>query len=80
MLYRILPTKSGQYPLTGDISCIQTAADHQHMIGNLKAFALRLTCMASLLEIYDMPGGLEEAVETLESIAKFYDKTDTQSK
>lgn len=67
--YKILPTSIGQYPPTGSNDYPISTSDTVNL---LKASALRLSGIASLLELYDKPGGLDEAVETLEAIAKFH--------
>lgn len=67
--YRILPVPTGQYPLTGDTNHPSSIAG---TVSSLKASALRLHCVAVLLELYNKPNALDEAVETLESIAKFH--------
>lgn len=68
--YRITPIPTGQYPPTGDTD---QSVSIPEAISSLKASALRLNCIARLLELYDKPGALDEAVETLESITQFYE-------
>jgi len=70
---QILPISTGRYPSTGDIPAVVLPPNLEDLSKILRISALRLNCMASLVELYKTPEGLKEAVETLESIAQFYD-------
>ena len=73
MSYLISSLHSAQYPPTEEtVSTVWSLTDRQEFSTSLKVTALRLNCIAKLIELYEMPGGLEEAVQVLESIANFY--------
>lgn len=64
--YAITSIPSSIYPRTGEINFV---LDHQELCTHLRTAALRLNCVAILLELDEIPEGLDEALETLEAIA-----------
>jgi len=75
--YKMLPIKGAHSPSTGDHhqNCQSALKDYA---SQLKASALLLNCIARLIELYEIPGAMEEAVTTLESIATFYSENTDQ--
>ena len=67
--YVMTSIPSSIYPRTGEIDF---ALDRQELCTHLRTTALRLKCVAILLELYELPGGLDEALATLEAIAEFH--------
>jgi len=73
----MLPIKGAHSPSTGDNhqNCQSSLKDYA---SQLKASALLLNCIARLIALYEIPGGMEEAVKSLESIATFYSENTDQ--